>query len=159
MKHTDTIREALNYAWSYVESHHRQMLGDDNEHAAAQSKADLDRIDRALAILKAMEEQAQGWYCCHCERGVDSSEVTFHEQHEACGRVITNDKPPKHPAPSAAVELSEQDIVRIAREVFPPDTTNDGEPWYTDRQSTLNIGAKEAFRHITKHYTLYPKQP
>ena len=37
-----------------------------------------------------------GWYCAHCERGVDSSEVTFHEQHEVCGRVITNDVPPKH---------------------------------------------------------------
>lgn len=28
------------------------------------------------------------------ERGVDASEVTFNEQHEACGRVITDDHPP-----------------------------------------------------------------
>jgi hypothetical protein len=37
---------------------------------------------------------AQGWYCAHCERGVDPSEVTFNEAHEACGRIITNDEPP-----------------------------------------------------------------
>lgn len=40
-----------------------------------------------------------GWYCAHCERGVDASEVTYNEQHTVCGRVITDDKPPK-PAPS-----------------------------------------------------------
>jgi hypothetical protein len=39
-----------------------------------------------------------GWYCAHCERGVDASEVTYHEQHQVCGRIITDDKPPK-PAP------------------------------------------------------------
>ena len=37
-----------------------------------------------------------GWYCAHCERGVDASEVTYHEQHQACGRVITDDRPPRH---------------------------------------------------------------
>jgi len=37
---------------------------------------------------------AQGWYCAHCERGVDPSEVTFDQAHEACGRIITNDEPP-----------------------------------------------------------------
>ena len=51
--------------------------------------------------LKINKEQAEqepeykGWYCAHCERGVDGSEVTFHEQHEVCGRVITDDVPPK----------------------------------------------------------------
>ena len=40
-----------------------------------------------------------GWYCAHCQRGVDASEVTYHEQHEACGCVITDDRPPKS-APS-----------------------------------------------------------
>ena len=44
-------------------------------------------------------DEYSGWYCAHCERGVDASEVTYHEQHEGCGRVITDDKPSK-PAPS-----------------------------------------------------------
>lgn len=35
-----------------------------------------------------------GWYCAQCQRGVDSSEVTYHEQHTVCGRVITDDVPP-----------------------------------------------------------------
>lgn len=35
-----------------------------------------------------------GWYCAQCRRGVDASEVTYHEQHTECGRVITNDEPP-----------------------------------------------------------------
>lgn len=34
------------------------------------------------------------WYCAHCQRGVDASEVTFHEQHTVCGRTITDDTPP-----------------------------------------------------------------
>src|SRR5690606_34344450 len=39
-----------------------------------------------------------GWYCAHCQRGVDASEVTYNEQHTVCGRVITDDLPPQ-PAP------------------------------------------------------------
>lgn len=38
--------------------------------------------------------QPQGWYCAHCQRGVDGSEVTYNEQHQECGRVITDDEPP-----------------------------------------------------------------
>ena len=45
-------------------------------------------------------DEYSGWYCAHCERGVDASEVTYHEQHEGCGRVITDDKPSK---PSSSV--------------------------------------------------------
>lgn len=42
---------------------------------------------------------SNGWYCAHCQRGVDASEVTYHEQHTVCGRVITDDMPPaKAPA-------------------------------------------------------------
>ena len=47
----------------------------------------------------APSDEYVGWYCAHCERGVDASEVTYHEQHQVCGRVITDDRPPK-PAPS-----------------------------------------------------------
>ena len=47
----------------------------------------------------APSDEYVGWYCAHCERGVDASEVTYHEQHEVCGRVITDDRPPK-PAPT-----------------------------------------------------------
>lgn len=43
----------------------------------------------------APSDEYVGWYCAHCERGVDASEVTYHEQHQACGRVITDDRPPK----------------------------------------------------------------
>lgn len=43
----------------------------------------------------APNDEYIGWYCAHCERGVDASEVTYNEQHTVCGRVITDDKPPK----------------------------------------------------------------
>lgn len=36
----------------------------------------------------------KGWYCAHCECGVDSSDVTFNEAHTVCGRIITDDEPP-----------------------------------------------------------------
>lgn len=52
----------------------------------------------AAAPQPAQQEQEpeyKGWYCAHCQRGVDASEVTYHEQHTVCGRVITDDVPPK----------------------------------------------------------------
>ena len=53
----------------------------------------------APSAQPAPDDGYVGWYCAHCQRGVDASEVTYHEQHEACGRVITDDRTPK-PAPS-----------------------------------------------------------
>ena len=50
------------------------------------------------------DTKACGWYCAHCERGVDSSEVTFHEQHQECGRIITSDYPPKKDTVRVPVE-------------------------------------------------------
>ena len=52
-----------------------------------------------LAVERAAPVPAQpadyvGWYCAHCQTGVDSRDVTFSEQHNACGRVITDDRPP-----------------------------------------------------------------
>jgi hypothetical protein len=57
----------------------------------------LDGKDREIAMLKRgfIDATYSGWYCSHCERGVDASEVTYHEQHTVCGRVISNDQPPK----------------------------------------------------------------
>ena len=61
-----------------------------------------DLTDSALSSLSTIEGSAEpeyvGWYCAHCERGVDGSEVTYHEQHEVCGRVVSNDRPPKRPS-------------------------------------------------------------
>ena len=56
-----------------------------------------------------------GWYCAHCQRGVDGSEVTYHEQHTVCGRVITDDVPPA-PAPAQEVGLTDEqaDAVSMA---------------------------------------------
>lgn len=48
----------------------------------------------------------KGWYCAHCQTGVDSREVTFSEQHTVCGRVITDDEPP---APEGTCAWSEND--------------------------------------------------
>ena len=56
-------------------------------------------VDGYAPAQPAPSDEYVGWYCAHCQRGVDASEVTYHEQHQVCGRVITEDKPPK-PAPS-----------------------------------------------------------
>ena len=58
-----------------------------------------EKLPPAPDTQPAPSDEYVGWYCAHCERGVDASEVTYHEQHTVCGRVITDDKPPK-PAPS-----------------------------------------------------------
>ncbi|TXH55452.1 MAG: hypothetical protein E6Q97_08840, partial [Desulfurellales bacterium] len=57
MKHTDTIRETLNNCWGYFEARYRLLLTGMIEPAASEAKADLDRIDAALAALKSMDGQ------------------------------------------------------------------------------------------------------
>lgn len=57
--------------------------------------AENEQLRAALELSQGgLEPTYKGWYCSHCQRGVDSSEVTFHEQHTACGRTITEDEPP-----------------------------------------------------------------
>src|SRR5690625_227201 len=59
---------------------------------------DINDVYKAFeAGAQWQSQQAQefnGWYCAQCQTKVDPSEVTFHETHEACGRYITNDRPP-----------------------------------------------------------------
>lgn len=64
-----------------------------------------DERKAATEAAKAASTEFKGWYCAHCQRGVDASEVTFHEQHTVCGRVITDDCPPAAKATSTAGEL------------------------------------------------------
>lgn len=52
-------------------------------------------VDGYVPAQLAPSDEYVGWYCAHCERGVDASEVTYHEQHQVCGRVITDDRPPR----------------------------------------------------------------
>lgn len=66
------------------------------------------QMREALQSAQPAAPQYNGWYCAHCQRGVDASEVTFHEQHTVCGRVITNDAPPAL-QPAAAVSDEEID--------------------------------------------------
>ena len=54
----------------------------------------MQKAHRAVIALASDVNEFKGWYCAHCQRGVDGSEVTFNEQHEVCGRVITDDVPP-----------------------------------------------------------------
>lgn len=107
------------------------------------------KVDAALAILKDMEGQEP--VAAHDGFG-SPMDVERYE-----GEVWNEEHRPAHPSPSTPVELSEGDMRRIAREVVPPDTTNDGEPWYSHRQADQNLGASMAIRHITKHYTLHRK--
>lgn len=58
---------------------------------------DWEMVSAVKAALSA--NGGEGWYCAHCECGVDPSEVTFNEAHTVCGRIITHDDPPKHPTP------------------------------------------------------------
>jgi hypothetical protein len=55
----------------------------------------LAAAPEAPAQASAVDDDYKGWYCAQCQRGVDAREVTSHEQHEACGRFIAHDRPPK----------------------------------------------------------------
>lgn len=54
----------------------------------------VERAEKECSAVPRAEKAFDGWYCAHCQRGVDASEVTFNEQHTECGRVITSDEPP-----------------------------------------------------------------
>lgn len=85
--------------------------------------SDRQRIKTAHAlVVEALAQQHtavpdyQGWYCAHCQRGIDASEVTFHEQHTVCGRKITDDRPP-----AAVVELTDQEMAKAVRHLCASD--------------------------------------
>lgn len=66
-------------------------------------------------VMKSVKpEEFHGWYCAHCQHGVDASDVTFHEQHTVCGRMIANDVPPR-PQASAAVPDVPQGAIHNGR--------------------------------------------
>lgn len=53
-------------------------------------------VDECLrAATPAPEPAAGGWYCADCQTGVRPEDVTFEEEHVACGRVITDDRAPE----------------------------------------------------------------
>jgi hypothetical protein len=59
--------------------------------------ATYGRACAAVAIKQHNEKSItkyNGWYCAHCQTGVDGSDVTFNEAHTVCGRIITDDEPP-----------------------------------------------------------------
>ena len=68
----------------------------------------LDELRDAL-VQPEQKPEYKGWYCAHCQRGVDASEVTYHEQHIVCGRVITDDSPPNWDSLSRDNEQQEQE--------------------------------------------------
>lgn len=80
---TETQRAAIHVALGALQTDNPSRHAD----AVVALRAALAEPERPVA-------EYRGWYCAHCECGVDSSDVTFHEQHTVCGRVITDDRPP-----------------------------------------------------------------
>ena len=100
-----TITHPSNLSW-YKHGHRAAR------HAAA---------ELVLAQPAAQEGQQPatyvGWYCANCKRGVDSSEVTFGEQHTTCGRVITNDVPPAVAQEGLALTLNAEELFAVLEEM------------------------------------------
>ena len=91
------LRRALERALGLLDRVYTNLLADGVMPATglieARKEARAALAGKPLPEQKPVEEY-NGWYCAHCRRGVDGSEVTFREQHTECGRVITNDRPP-----------------------------------------------------------------
>lgn len=119
IKHTEVMKQALEALKSCDAAH----ITDGGRQWYDEKLVDkaVEAIEKALAS-EAKEQPAQqqqepeykGWYCAHCQRGVDSSEVTYHEQHTVCGRVITDDLPPmtQQQEPVAKVDYKQRDGFR-----------------------------------------------
>lgn len=63
------------------------------------------------------EPEYKGWYCAHCQRGVDGSEVTYNEQHTVCGRVITDDVSPRITLAQPAPPPEQEPVVWVKEDV------------------------------------------
>jgi len=97
-----TLRAALEEL-DYVDSENA------SEDASHKVRSAMNMLYTLIAAMEKSEpDEYKGWYCSHCQRGVDGSDVTFHEQHAACGRVITGDRPP--PAQPVEQPLTEEKI-------------------------------------------------
>ena len=79
-----------------------------------------------------------GWYCAHCQRGVDGSEVTYHEQHTVCGRVITDDVPPA-PAPAQEVGLTDRQFDLICQAIDKADTATMEGDYMLDSDDCIRV--------------------
>jgi len=82
---------------------------------AASEDVDYDEaVDRGLAAaLTAQAEQrgdVSGWYCAHCQHGVDPVDVTFGETHVYCGYPVTDCPAPPAPAVPDAKEYEGRDV-------------------------------------------------
>lgn len=96
----------------YLHSH----PGDTGDEAVAEC-TDCDGTGKVSTVPAPPPEPKPvwwGWYCPHCQRGVDGSEVTFHEQHLACGTYIGDAEPPP-PEPAKAEVVGGIDPQRACR--------------------------------------------
>lgn len=106
MSTTDTIRAAFESAYLSANGFHTKAeLANEWKEGMLSSHMFRAGWQAATEAAKAEPAEFKGWYCAHCQRGVDASEVTYHEQHTVCGRLITDDRPPAAKATGTAGEL------------------------------------------------------
>ncbi|MFZ2172344.1 MAG: hypothetical protein WAW61_22250 [Methylococcaceae bacterium] len=69
-----------------------------------------------------------GWYCPHCETGVDPSDVTFSEHHQVCGTFIGDTEPPELEKPDPVAW--KESIIEHLQSLYDTDgiTDNEGDP-------------------------------
>lgn len=95
LRENHELREKMRKDESIYEQRINELLGDEH---SRQALGDFN-----------------GWYCKQCQAGVNPSEVTFHETHEACGRYITDDRPP---TPAALQEWKPIDTAPLDRPIL-----------------------------------------
>ncbi len=87
-----------------------------------------------------MEQKAREWWDKYAE-DADTHNTHPAEHCAAFARSLV-------PLP---LSMTEEEIDRIGREQYPPDTTNDGEPWYNHEQATRNMYFKDGLRYASTH--------
>lgn len=115
------------------------------------SMSEQNKTDRPMTPDN-MEQKAMEWYLRRMKMENEPPDII--EAAKTIDHVKANVEMLAAFARSLAplpLSMTEEEIDRIGREQYPPDTTNDGEPWYNHEQATRNMYFKDGLRYASTH--------
>lgn len=137
-----------------LKPHRLQSLADRAEELEAERSALLRERDEAVRLLGQITGQVRT-LPGNTEIGFDF--VMLLKRIDGFLSTQGSNTETTHPSPQSDIlttlplSITEEQIERIGREQYPPDTTNDGEPWYSHEQATRNMYFKDGLRYASTH--------
>lgn len=129
----------------------------EGEPVAISIRQDVQTIDMLCRIHKVIQEfrEPTRKTVFYCPVGGQAERLAeLHDELDLWLKTETiraTDPPQSDTLTTLTLSMTEEEIDRIGREQYPPDTTNDGEPWYNHEQATRNMYFKDGLRYASTH--------